>query len=164
MTNWQVIYTKPKQEARASEHLGNQDVEVYFPKITLEKIVRGELKDTEEPLFPRYLFVKIPQHVSWTSVRSSRGVMDFVKFGSRIAEVQNELINTLENAVSENQKCSYGDVPESGEKVLITEGEFAGLEGVFQQRESESRCFVLLEFLGRYNRVKMELSRLKKAG
>ncbi len=164
MQFWQVIYTKPKQELRATEHLQNQGVEVYCPKINLEKIVKGQLQDTQEPLFPRYLFVKIPETVSWTSVRSSRGVVDFVKFGNRIAEVQNHIVGTLEQAVSDNQKCIYGDVPEIGEQVMITEGEFVGLEGVFQQRESETRCFVLLEFLGRANRVKIDLSSLKKTG
>jgi transcriptional antiterminator RfaH len=161
---WQVIYTKPKQEQKATEHLENQGVEVYCPKIQLEKIVKGQVKDIFEPLFPRYLFVKIPESVSWTSVRSSRGVVDFVKFGNKIAEVQNSIIGTIEEAISINQKCSYGDIPDAGQQVIITEGEFVGLEGVFQERESESRCFVLLEFLGRANRVKMDLTALKKTG
>ena len=164
MQFWQVIYTKPKQEKKATEHLENQDVEVYCPMIELEKIVKGQVIDTFEPLFPRYLFVKIPETTSWTSVRSSRGVMDFVKFGNRVAEVQNGIISTIENAISVNQQCNYGDIPETGQQVIITEGEFVGLEGVFQQRESESRCFVLLEFLGRANRVRMDLTALKKTG
>ncbi len=164
MQLWQVIYTKPKQEQKATEHLENQGVEVYCPKISLEKISKGQLKDTLEPLFPRYLFVKIPESTSWTSVRSSRGVVDFVKFGNRIAEVQEHIVSTLEQAISDNQKKCYGDIPESGESITITEGEFLGLEGVFQERESENRCFVLLEFLGRANRVKMDLTAIKKTG
>ena len=163
MNNWQLIYSKPKQEYKAKEHLENQGVKVCFPEITVEKIQKGKLKNIIEPLFPRYLFVKIPQNIAWTTVRSSRGVSDFVKFGNEIASISDAMLNQITQLLDKNTAEQLSNIPHEGDAIIIKSGEFSGLEGVFKQRDGEQRCFVLLDILGRTNKVKMDITQVSKA-
>lgn len=163
MNNWQLIYSKPKQEYKAKENLENQGVGVCFPEIMVEKIQKGKLKNIIEPLFPRYLFVKIPQNVAWTTVRSSRGVSDFVRFGNEVATITDDMLNQINQLLDHNTAEQLTNIPHEGDAVIIKTGEFAGLEGVFKQRDGEQRCYVLLDILGRTNKVRMDLAKVSKA-
>ncbi len=163
MSNWQLIYSKPRQEDKARQHLLNQAVEVYFPQISVEKVIKGKLCCIMEPLFPRYLFVKIPENVAWTSVRSSRGVCDFVRFGNEVAEINEQLLQQINSVIDTQISTGISNIPCDGDEIIIKSGEFSGLSGIFKSRDGEQRCFVLLEMLGRTNKVKMDLVQVSKA-
>ena len=81
MDNWYLLYSKPKQESRAQEHLANQGFESFVPHIHINKIRAGKQSTKIEPLFPRYIFLKAGADVNLASIRSTRGVAGFVKFG-----------------------------------------------------------------------------------
>jgi len=57
--SWYLIHSKPRQEQIALENLERQFYPCYLPIFRAEKIRRGELSVSEEPLFPRYLFVQL---------------------------------------------------------------------------------------------------------
>ncbi|HBA65302.1 MAG TPA: transcription/translation regulatory transformer protein RfaH, partial [Methylococcaceae bacterium] len=67
---WHVIHTKPKQEKRALENLQKQDFECFLPTCSIEKIRRGRITVSLEPLFPRYLFINLKQGTNWAPIRS----------------------------------------------------------------------------------------------
>jgi len=163
-SDWLLVYTKPKKEFESRQHLLNQGVKVYFPEIKVEKINRGKVKVIEEPLFPRYLFVQIPDNVSWTSVRSSRGVQDFVKFGNEVAKINAELVDEIVQINTIKAPIALTNIPNKGDKIVIKTGELSGIEGVFKNRNGDNRCIILLDILGRTNKVKMELSQVQKVG
>ncbi len=64
-------------------HLENQSVECFYPEVCVEKILRGKRQMVQEPLFPSYMFVRFDfeNGPSFTTVRSTRGVVDFVRLG-----------------------------------------------------------------------------------
>ena len=41
MKNWFVVYTQPRNEDLASEHLGRQGFDVYFPAIARRGVTRA---------------------------------------------------------------------------------------------------------------------------
>ena len=91
---------------------------------------------------------------SGKAARYAPGVKDFVKFGSRIAEVGEDVIQAIRDrcpgGVAEIRPRPY----RSGEAVMIKEGPFAGLEAVFERDMAGSeRVAVLLELLGRQTRL-----------
>ena len=91
--SWIIIYTKPRQEVRAKEHLENLGLDVSLPFRTIEKIKDGAISITSEPLFPRYIFIRndlsVMQKVGHM-LRNVRGVSQIVKFGGKFAELVGE--------------------------------------------------------------------------
>lgn len=146
MQNWYLVYSKPKQEHVAQLHLQNQNFMVFLPTYNKTRLKAGQAAIAVEPLFPRYLFIKAKSDdISLSSVKYTKGVTDFVRFGGQLAVVPQNLIDQI-------AKVQHWEVTKpllcSGDKVQITEGPFSGFSAVFQMPKAQERCLVLLEWLG----------------
>ena len=72
MSHWYLIHTKIRQERVALENLERQGFECFLPLIRVEKLRRSALVVVEEPLFPRYLFIRLASGTdapSWSPIR-----------------------------------------------------------------------------------------------
>lgn len=56
---WYLIHTKPRQEALALTNLSRQGFECYMPMLRLQKIRQRKTAMVAEPMFPRYLFIRL---------------------------------------------------------------------------------------------------------
>ena len=95
MSNWYLIHSKIRQECVALENLERQGFECFLPLIRSEKLRRVALQVLQEPLFPRYLFIRLGTGVesqSWAPLRSTVGVSRMVTFGQTPAKIDDELI------------------------------------------------------------------------
>lgn len=93
---WYVIHTKPRQEQRALENLQRQGFEAWLPMIALEKVRRSRLTQVTEPMFSRYLFIRLDTtQTNWSPIRSTLGVSKLVSFGNVPAAVPDALIDML---------------------------------------------------------------------
>ena len=162
--HWFVIHTKPRQERRALENLMQQGYTCYLPTLAVERIQRGELRVTIEPLFPRYLFIQLDtggSGQSWGTIRSTKGVSRLVTFGSEPAKVDDRLIEILHS-----QAGPLAAAPRRlfspGEHVIVTEGPFAGIEGIYQVSDGERRAMILIEILGKSTRLSIAPTNLQK--
>ncbi len=150
MKRWYLLYCKRGEQSRAKLHLENQGVECFYPTVEVEKISRGKRQRVEEPLFPCYMFARFDyqQGPTFTSVRSTRGVVDFVRFGAQPKEVQGDLIFELklieqdggENATSKN-------MPKRGDQIRVKSGQFAGIDAIFQEQDGEKRSIMLVQMI-----------------
>jgi len=149
MEQWYLLYSKPKQEAKAAQQLGNQGIESYFPKHQVQKMVRGKRTTLWEPLFPNYLFVAVDHHAhSFTSIRSTRGVASFVRFGNVFSVVPAELIALLKQQEQQAEAVeNCADMPTAGDRVHIVDGPFSGLEAIFRCEDGLERSILLIKLL-----------------
>jgi transcriptional antiterminator RfaH len=148
--NWYLVHSKPRQERVALENLERQAYPCYLPLLAVEKIRRGRLTVAEEPLFARYLFVQLDtdsQGRSWAPIHSTRGVARLVRFGNEPARVDDSLIAMLREQAAQVGLAQR--LFEPGQKVQVTDGPFAGVEGIFQLNDGEARAMVLIELLSR---------------
>ena len=86
--SWYVVHTKVRQEALALTNLNRQGFECYMPMIKLEKIRQRKTATVAEPMFPRYLFIRLDTSgsgQSWSPIRSTLGVSQLVRFGGQSA-------------------------------------------------------------------------------
>ena len=162
--HWYVIHTKPRQEQRALLNLEQQGYECYLPILPTEKLRQGALSLIEEPLFPRYLFIRLDvsqSGQSWAPIRSTLGVSRLVTFGTDPAKVDADLISTLRT-----QNSSARQNPQRmfnvNDQVQIISGPFAGLEAVYQMQDGESRAMVLIQFLSKPIRLAVSPANLLK--
>ena len=162
--HWYLIHTKPRQENIALENLQQQGYTCYLPLLNVEKIRRGKLAIVLEALFPRYLFIQLDTALSsqsWTPIRSTKGVNRLVAFGGQPAKVDEALVSILKVA-EENQTDRLQKMFTAGDKVQLTHGAFAGLEGIYQMADGESRAMVLIEILSKTVRIAVEPAELRK--
>jgi transcriptional antiterminator RfaH len=162
--NWYVIHTKPRQELRALSNLQNQGYQCYLPMIALEKLSRERLHVIEEPLFPRYLFIRLDASrygQNWSPIRSTWGVSGLVSFGSEPAKINSGLIDLLrqqEHGLSEDPQRLFSP----GESLLLAEGPFAGLQAIYQMASGENRAMVLIELMGKSAQMQIAPASLRK--
>ena len=147
-------------------HLERQGFECYGPKVLQERILRKKRVCQEAPLFPRYLFIRpIDQEaLSLYPVRSTVGVSNLVTFGSQKTpgKVPSDWIEALKGEETRRQGEPLPDAFQKGEKVMILDGPFQGLLGVFDLQEDRDRVMVLIDFLGKATRLPLDPSALEK--
>ena len=164
MLSWYLVHTKPRQEDIALANLERQGYECYLPQMRIERIRRRKAEVATEPMFPRYLFIRLDssdQGKSWSPIRSTLGVSQLVHFGARAAKVDDTLADLLrqrERALPTEAMFRNGD------SVLITDGPFAGIEAIYQTADAERRAFILLEILAKPVSMHIDAGRLRKAG
>jgi transcriptional antiterminator RfaH len=151
-----VVQTKPRQEVIAETNLQRQSFEVYYPQIIEPRLQRGRWKEVIQPLFPRYLFVRLDLSLDNTApIRSTQGVTTLVKFGELIRPLTDGFIEELKATADPETSLHQSQAPlfQQGDDVTIVTGPLAGLKGVFQANTGTERVAVLLEILGRTNTV-----------
>ena len=161
---WYLVHTKPRQEDVALANLQRQGYDCYLPQMRIERVRRRKAEIATEPMFPRYLFVRLDssdQGKSWSPIRSTLGVSQLVHFGARAAKVDDALVDLLRQS---EQAMPLDAMFHSGDSVIITDGPFAGIEAIYQTADAERRAFILLEILSKPVLMQIDTGRLRKAG
>ncbi len=162
MKKWYLVYTKPRQEKLAFYNIQNQSYEVFLPLVKVEKINKGSRIVAKEPLFRRYLFIRLDKlgSQSWAPIRSTFGVSCLIKFGYQFAEVGDELIFWIKKNLD---KIPTIEKFKSGDFVRITDGPFKGIEAVFKMYDGNERAILLIDFLSKKIEAKLDLDFFDKA-
>jgi len=83
-------------------------------------------------------------------------VSGLVRFGGQAASVPEAVVEALRGRQDPSTGACDRRTPfKSGQAVQFHAGPFAGLQGVFEMEAGEERAFVLLELLGKTNKVKV---------
>ena len=161
--SWYLIYTKPRKELVAQEHLERQGFLTYLPRIERTRKRNGKRFSTTEAFFPRYLFISLNKTSdNWSSIRSTVGIANIVRFTQYPAIVSESLISVLMQ--QENQETGFYDEESKfklGNSVRITDGSLAGYEGVFKAKTGEERVIILLNVMGNQSEVKVDMDSLE---
>jgi len=163
-TAWYLVHTKPRQEDVALANLQRQGYECYLPQMRIERIRRRKAEIATEPMFPRYLFIRLDssdQGKSWSPIRSTLGVSQLVHFGARAAKVDDALVELLRQR---EQAMPLDTMFHSGDSVVVTDGPFAGVEAIYQTADADRRAFILLEILSKPVSMQIDTGRLRRAG
>ena len=150
MKKWYLIKTKPRQENVAIANLENQNYHVYCPSAKINnKIV---------VLFPGYLFINLDQTLeNWSPIRSTKGVLNFVRFGLSYAKISNKIIDFIkENEFNTSQKLKYLNDFKTGDKVQITEGVFKNCVAIFKSFKSDERVILLMNLMGQQQTINIK--------
>lgn len=145
-TMWYLLYCKAKEESRAVMHLANQGIEAFYPKVMVTKVLRGKRQIVEDPLFPNYVFAQLDHGVhNFTSVRSTRGVIGFVKQGKAYQQVSSSLINIFREI-----KDATGldtSLPQSGDTVMVQSANYNNIQAIYQEPKGDKRALLLIELI-----------------
>jgi len=149
MLNWYCIYTKTKQEDWVATKLAQlPDLEVFNPKMKRKKYRRSRAIDIQQQLFPAYVFVRFdPQKTHYIHlIKYTRGVKRFVGDQDGIPfTVDEAIINYIKSRMSNGFVHLERPKLVKGDKVLVNDGPFNGLDGIFlEESKAKDRVLILL--------------------
>jgi transcriptional antiterminator RfaH len=156
---WYCLRTQPKHEHIAAAQLRSSlGVEVFCPRVRIQKNTRTGLKWFVEALFPNYLFARFPLREQHARVRYSPGVRGIVQFGERFAAVGDDAIAELTGFIGADEVRTITFQLAHGDEVEIVSGPLQGQQGVVTHLHSaRERVRILLEFLGQTREVEVSL-------
>lgn len=164
-SDWYAVICRPRQEARASWHLRNQEFAVLFPQMRVQVQRKGAWRDRIEPMFPRYIFVSPKGRADLATIRSTRGAVGLVRFAGHVPTVPPQLIEALETQLDADEclNAPPADEIQPGQPVRVVEGPFAGALARFAGRGAQGRVAVLLDIMQRESRVEIESGKIRRA-
>jgi Transcription antiterminator len=148
---WYCVRTQPKHEHIAAATLTrNFGLEVFHPRLRLERATRRGVVRVVEPLFPCYVFVRCCLGELLDEIRYVNGVSSLVHFGDKIPAVPEAVIDELRQCFETEEPMAVEDRLYPGADVTVAEGAFLGFSGiVVRLLPARQRVQILLEFLGR---------------
>jgi transcription antitermination factor NusG len=99
-TYWHAVYTKPRWEKKVTELLSRKKIEHFCPLNKVQRQFNDRKKVVDEPLFTSYVFVHIDE-TEQIPVRLTDGIINFVYWLGRPAEVLNEEIQAIKEFLSD---------------------------------------------------------------
>ncbi len=159
---WYLASSKPREEFRAVENLYSQGVKAFAPSISVEKIRAGKKIVVTEAMFKGYVFIHLfPEHALWHKVRSTRGIRDWVRFAGKASKVPQDLVELLIKESVANKTRVIRKCFNEGDKIEVLSGPFKGLKGLYQTSCGETRSLILIDFLGKQNKLELENKQIK---
>jgi transcriptional antiterminator RfaH len=154
---WCCARTKPKHEHIAAANLSrNLGLEIFNPRLQVERATRRGVVRASEPLFPCYIFVQCGSG-SWNDIRYTTGVSSLVHFGGRIPSIPDAVIDELKECFDAEEPLALEDRLLPGAAVSIADGAFCGFEAiVLRSLPAKRRVQVLLDILGRPTLVEVD--------
>lgn len=158
---WYVAQTRARQAVRAELNLRNQGFVTYLPRWRVEKIYNSKRVERIEPLLPNYIFIRLQRwNDDWHRIRSTRGVLRLVSFGTEPAPVADAVIAEIRHRTG---AVDPQPALEPGERVVVTDGCFRDLEAVFHAFDGAERVVLFLRMLQQEVRVTLPLASIRRA-
>ncbi len=155
---WYCARTKPKHEHIAAANMRRKlGLEVFHPRLRIERRTRRGMVRVNEPLFPCYVFVRCAMPQRLNEVQHTVGVCSVVRFNQRMPTVSDAVIEDLKSCFDQGETKVVRDLFAEGKEVFIGQGAFAGWNArVMRVLPSRERVEVLLELLGRLIHVEVD--------
>lgn len=152
---WYAAYTYARHEKRVAEHLQRIGVESYVALHTATRQWNQRRARVELPLFPGYVFVRIPL-AERVRVLSAPGVAYLVGTGGQPVPLADGEIEPLRNCLSQNLCAEPAAYLSEGSRVRVVTGPLSGLEGVIIRRDGDTRFVVSIDLIMRAIAINVE--------
>lgn len=161
-SNWYLVHCKPREDERALENLERQGFQCYRPMLAVEQCLGNRKRVADRALFPGYLFIRLDRvRDNWALIRSTRGVIQLVRFGDYPVRVADSVIERIRIRLSSVETEPY---LKPGELVRIVEGAFSQLEAIFVANDGDLRVILLLNILQTDQALSFPLASIRKSG
>jgi transcriptional antiterminator RfaH len=148
---WYCARTKPKHEHIVAANLRkNLNLEVFHPRLRIERATRRGVMRVSEPLFPCYIFFRCLIEEKLNEIKRTSGVSTVVHFAHRIPRIADTVIEELKECFEGEETMTVEDRLSPGDEVIVAEGAFSGMRAfVLRVMPARRRVQVLLDVLGR---------------
>ncbi|MDA8140025.1 MAG: UpxY family transcription antiterminator [Desulfobacteraceae bacterium] len=160
---WYVLHTKSRFESVVNEGLHKKKLEVFLPLVTVASRRKDRKKMIRVPLFPGYVFVKSDLHPHHhLDIVKTAGAVKLVGDKSGPISVPEETIASLQIMVASDSPITTGSAFSQGDRVVVINGPFTGVIGVFERYHGADRIVVFIEALGQFAAVEVNVEDVER--
>ncbi len=161
--HWYALNTKSRAENVVHDGLYKKSVEVFLPRITVASKRKDRKKLIRVPLFPGYLFVKTDLSATHhLEIVKTAGAVKLLGNKQGPVSVPNDTIESLKIMVASKQPVATGCQFSRGDRVMVTNGPFTGVVGIFERYGTIGRIVVYIEALGQFAAVEVDVEDVEK--
>jgi transcription termination/antitermination protein NusG len=154
---WWALYTRHQHEKVVAEMLTAKGFEVFLPVYDSIRRWKDRRKVLSLPLFPCYVFVR-GRVDGRLPVVSTPGVHMLLTRGDQIAEVPEAEIGAIRRAVEGSFRVEPHPFLKIGERVRVTRGSLAGVEGILVRKKNLYRLILSVDMLAQSVGVEVDAS------
>ena len=152
---WYVAHTCANHEKRVAEQLAQRDVENFLPLYEVTRRRRGRRLWAELPLFPGYVFVRLALK-DRLRVLQIPSVVRLVGFKGQAARVPDAEVDALRACHGWPFAVEPHPYLRMGERVRITSGALAGIEGILRRKKAGYRLVLSVHILMKSVAIEMD--------
>lgn len=152
--HWYAAYVVARHEKAVAGQLVRRSVESFLPLYHTVHYWKKRRAEVELPVFPSYLFVRIPA-TERLRVLAVPGVVHIVTSHGVPVAMPEEEIESLRTALQlrRSEPCAY---LAAGRRVRIKAGPLRGLDGVVLRQNSQTRIIVSVDFIQRSASIEVQ--------
>ena len=133
------------------------NLEVFHPRLRVERATQRGVIHVTEPLFPCYIFIRCVLEEKANDIQRTAGVSGLVRFGQKIPHVADSNIEELQECFLFSETMTVESRLAPADEVTIADGVFAGMRAfVLRVMPAQRRVQVLLDMLGRPTPVEVD--------
>ncbi|TAM84369.1 MAG: UpxY family transcription antiterminator [Acidobacteria bacterium] len=147
---WFAVHTRSKCEKKVATQLGEMQIKCFLPVIREVRSWSDRRKVIDQPLFPGYVFVRIPgEDRVRVSVLRTNGVVAFVGVQGQGIAIPDPEIDNIQTLLS--SRVSFEPYPflRVGQKVRIRGGYLDGIEGILAAKNSDRSVVISIDLIQR---------------
>jgi transcription antitermination factor NusG len=152
---WYAVHVRSKFERTVSTVLDHKGVEQFLPTYRSRRIWTDRVKVLDLPLFPGYIFCRIPLEER-NRVVTIDGVIGFVGAGRQPIPISDPEIDAIRTIVQSDVKAQPWPFLKIGQTVRISHGSLAGIEGILVRVKNSWRLVVSVALLERSVAVEID--------
>jgi transcription termination/antitermination protein NusG len=163
---WHVLWSRSHCEQLVHDQLEGKGFSLFLPKIRVWSRRNGHRHPTDVPMFPGYLFLyHAVDKTSYIEIRKTRGLVEPLgEAWDRLAVIPEEEIRAIQRVHSSRLTVRPHAWLREGERVRITQGLLAGIEGILVRNKLNRGLLVVsIELLQRAVAVEIDCALVSAA-
>jgi transcription antitermination factor NusG len=152
---WVALVVRPRAERKIQTGLTNLGVESFVARQGVRRSWSKRTKTIEQNLFPGYMFCR-SDFSQRLPVLNLAGVQGVVSFNRSPASIPDSEISALRRTIECNSPLTPWPYLKAGQRVRITEGALAGIEGTLVRDSTAWRVVMSVNALERSVAVQLD--------
>ena len=154
---WFIAQIKPNSYHSAIQNLERQGFETFLPKMEITQRQKNKFLVKNVYVFPGYMFVYFDPHIiTWTKINSTYGVSKILAFNKKPSEISSDLILELKIRYEISSNPTQKEKLQKGDSIKFYTGPFTDLIAKIESVDEKNRIWVLLESMGKHQRLKLQ--------
>lgn len=151
---WYALFVRSNQEKRIAQQLSGRGIEHFLPCYGLMSQWKDRRVKLEVPLFPGYLFARLP-FSERLKVLTVPNVVSLVGTRNAPSPISEEEIDWIRRGIGDGTAAPHPYL-KIGQRVRITQGALYGLEGILLRTQNGARIAVSVESISRTFTVEID--------
>jgi transcription antitermination factor NusG len=161
-SQWYVASTAAHHEKWVARQLCGSHIPHFLPLYRSLRRWKDRRKELELPLFPGYLFVRIPL-TDRMRVLKTPGVVQIVGFQGKPQAVPENEVETLRQSMLHGTSLQPHPYLRVGKRVRVQTGPMAGTEGILVRHKDSLRVVLSVEMITRSFAVEVDTADISPA-